>query len=357
MKNTVINKILILLLFSYTKDCISQQNVCSVHTRIQHNEEYYFGLKKGDQLNIDLSVNSSNGKISSVDNVELFAYPNTLIWSSYKPSNLKQELPVNMDGIYFLKITHTGLGARIVDLDAKRVNSSSMEFNPIVFWRDQIDTNYFYKTEKYINKIDTVPVVISDKRFYLNSKTNLTTQITKTTIELNIPENTHSVLYSFSTSKNDGSSNSQTSGFDFMSVLSGFMGIPDLSLISGLIPKGEGAINVFRFRDLTNATLWSNGMECYYISEELGVTEGTNIIDNIALSQQNASVIGLLATINSLTPNLPARKEYVGIENPQLRDGLFIDFSAVAFQLKYDIRERSILNYTLKSQKVPYLMN
>lgn len=261
--------------------------------RSQNKPVYYFAFNKGDQIKIDIEMFNKKG----TNYLYVSTYPvNQVVYSNKQFKELK-DLIINVPekSIYRFAFGSNSLIGRNLRIRITRIAADSKPFTTSVIWQDT-----FYPQQ-----------IHSPQEFYLNSQTNVTTGVTKTTIPVYLPKNTVEWYYTFVATRDKNKHTFQDMSLlgDIASLLLGVNGkIIKFGLNQLKTIPGDDFCNIY-ILDRNNRDSFANNLGFNYFLEG---------------SRRNfkSSVVKITG--------LPSDEYYIGVSNPDLTNGIMVSLEVVA---------------------------
>lgn len=150
-------------------------------------QEFYYGFSEGDQLVFNLQ--EVNGK--ELKEVEIIELPSSSKFMDYKTKKIENKiLNIQRTGIYKFRFSNSALSGRICKMKIQRipVSDETKNFNTSVYWKTVYDTTYTTVQEKYLIRVDTTILNLTDQIAKVHSQTNINNN--KTTFNFTLPINT-----------------------------------------------------------------------------------------------------------------------------------------------------------------------
>lgn len=155
-------------------------------------ESFYFGFQQGDQVQIDFEELRNKG----IKEIEIKDYHSgRSLYSDYEIKHIRgKQITIPTTGVYQFRFYNAALGKRIGQIKISRVAVAGYEkFNSTVYWRTDYDTSYSEQNERYLERIDTTIVNVTEKIVKVNSQTNQNGN--RQYIYFSLPSNTISWSY------------------------------------------------------------------------------------------------------------------------------------------------------------------
>ena len=248
-----------------------------------------------------------------------------------------KEITIASRGIYQV-IMKNQAGSRMVELTVNRNNSNGSELPTEVVWKDQNDTTWTTKTEKYLDTtIFKAEQVQGKQSFYINSATNIGGK-TRVGLPLPIPENTVEWYYIFSCYRDEGEINKVSERFNLLGEITGILATPvtgKLATITASMltkPPGANHCDIYVLTDETYSSFVNKENSFTYIIEA---------------SRENFKS-GIVKTSNLNYNNL-----YLGLRNNDLLNGIHVAIEVVAITENKVFKEREVKEFKVKTISYP----
>ena len=150
-------------------------------------QAFYYGFSEGDQLVFNFQ--EMNGK--ELKKVEIIELPSSSKFMDYKTKKIEKKiLNIQRTGIYKFIFSNAALSGRICKMKIQRIPASdeTKNFNTSVYWKTVYDTTYTTIQEKYLIRVDTTILNITDQVAKVHSQSNINNN--KTTFNFTLPSNT-----------------------------------------------------------------------------------------------------------------------------------------------------------------------
>lgn len=252
---------------------------------------YLYAFEKGDE--IVLNIDMTNAKGTNV--IEVFTYPDgNTIYSNDSFRDLTDvKIKVRERGIYGFSFASNHAFDRDARFVIERIPESkdSNDFNTTVSWKET------YKVE----------VVQKPQKFYINSGSHATFKggKSRTTIPINLPDNTVKWYYEFSASRNESEVDNVSKTLDLAGELSSLLDQ------SGILQLGLSMLNQPPGSDYCDVYLIDHDNYTPFLSKQqfMQYPEGTR--ENL-----KSGVVEVECCHNSPL--------YLGLKNPDYKDGIHV---------------------------------
>jgi hypothetical protein len=252
---------------------------------------YLYAFEKGDE--IVLNIDMTNAKGTNV--IEVFTYPDrNTIYSNDSFRDLTDvKIKVRERGIYGFSFASNHAFDRDARFQIERIPGSeeSKDFNTTVSWQET------YKVE----------VVQKAQKFYINSGSHATFKggKSRTTIPINLPDNTVKWYYEYSASRNESEVDNVSKALDLAGELSSLLDQ------SGILQLGINMLNQPPGSDYCDVYLIDHDNYTPFLSKQqfMQYPEGTR--ENL-----KSGIVEV-----ECCHNFPL---YLGLKNPDYKDGVHV---------------------------------
>lgn len=336
-KMSKMNKLILLLLIIVSKTALAQdfEPVADLSFKlgILQEEVKYYAFDEGDIVKFEFNEQKGKG----IKSFEFGLYEQDPVFSKFKPVTFDKEVTIASKGIYQLTMNNQ-TGARMVELIVKRNNSNGSGLSTEVVWKDQNDTTWTTKTEKYLDTTIYKAEQVHDKQsFYINSATNLGGK-TRVGLPLPLTENTVEWYYIFSCSRDKEEIEKVSERFNLLGEITGILATPVAGKVAtvtaGILTKPPGAnhCDIYVLTDETYSSFINKASSFTYVIEA---------------SRENYKS-GVVQTSNLNYNNL-----YLGLRNNDLLHGIHVAIEVVAITENKVFKEREVKEFTVETTSYP----
>ena len=303
--------------------------------------EYYYAFQKGDIMVLDFSTVNAKGT-SNISIKEYFS--NSEVYSNKDFRELKEiQIPINQKSVFKITLSTNHVFQRSCKFIVRRipVNESSKNFNCLVSWVVQNDTQWTTLRERTLIKKDILPQEILNKTFRVHSVTNR--ESNRTVIPFKLPQNTDYWVYWVCVDQ-ENVKEYQELVKKLAKEASTFARDPVIAFGLGLIPhlpqlNSKGNIDYY-FMDANNAANFTRSQQ----SSSYAFVNGRGIIsDYMKVSKEQ-------------TPQTDDGYQHMAFSNNNLATGLDLTLRVIAFTVEEKYEEKMIRKpQQIVSKKVPVI--